>query len=303
VSNLFGQATPYTIGPSDVVGIVVYDHPELLPSAGAVISQGIDPTGISSAPGFIVSASGEVSYPYAGRLKLAGLTEIQAAEVIAKKLEPFLKNPLVTVRIASFRSRRAYIDGEVRTPGMQIFTDVPMTLPEALNRAGGITSSGDRGFVTLTRDDKTTVIDLMLLQDLGINPNKIILQSGDLITVRNREENKVYVMGEVARPSALLMNNGRLTLNQALGEAGGVNLTTANPGQIYVIRKSDSDSPAIFHLDAKSPAAFALAEGFALKARDVVYIDPVPLVLWNRIISLILPSAQVVNIGNQVSTR
>ena len=44
--------------------------------------------------------------------------------------------------------------------------------------------------------------------------------------------------------------------------------------------------------------AYALAEGFELKARDVVYVDPVPLVRWNRVISLILPSAQVVNVGN-----
>lgn len=63
ISALFGKAQPYTIGPGDVVGIVVYDHPDLLPSAGAVISQSIDPTGISAAPGFIVSAEGKSAFP------------------------------------------------------------------------------------------------------------------------------------------------------------------------------------------------------------------------------------------------
>lgn len=303
VRALFAKPDPYTIGPSDVVGIVVYDHPELLPATSAVISQATDPTGISSQPGFIVSASGEVSFPYVGRVKLSGLTEIQASEMIAARLSEYITRPQVTVRIAAFRSRRAYVEGEVRSPGMQIFTDVPMTLPEALNRAGGITSNGDRSFVTLTRNEKTTLINLPLLQDLGVNPNNILLQSGDLVTVRSRDESKVYVMGEILKPSALLMHNGRLTLNEALGEAGGVNLSTANPGQIYVIRKNSQGGPAIFHLDAKSPAAFALADTFALKSRDVVYVDPVPLVLWNRVISLILPSAQVVNIGSELQTR
>jgi polysaccharide export outer membrane protein len=300
---LFSKPEPYTIGPSDVVGIVVYDHPELVPSTSAVISQAVDPTGISAQPGFIVSATGEVSFPYVGRVKLAGLTEIRAAELVATRLSEYIKNPQVTVRIASFRSRRAYVEGEVRTPGMQIFTDVPMTLPEAINRAGGITANGDRGFVTLTRNEKTTVINLPLLQDVGVNPNNILLQNGDLLTVRSRDESKVYVMGEVLRPSALLMHNGRLSLNEALGEAGGVNLSTSNPGQIYVVRKNVSGGPTVFHLDAKSPAAFALADTFALKSRDVVYIDPVPLVLWNRVISLILPSAQIVNMGSDISAR
>lgn len=303
VKALFGTPVPYTIGPSDVIGIVVYDHPDLLPSAGAVISQSTDPTGISAAPGFIVSASGEISFPYIGRTKIAGLTEIEASDMMAKKLAPYIRDPQVTIRIASFRSRRAFVEGEVRTPGMQIFTDVPMTLPQAISRAGGITAAGDRTMVTLTRNDVTTRIDMPLLEALGVNANKILLQSDDLVSVRNREENKVYVMGEVTRPAALLMNNGRLTLNQALGEAGGASVLTANTSQIYVIRNNAQGDPALFHLNAASPAALALAESFALKPRDVVYIDPVPLVQWNRIISLILPSAQVINTGSEISAR
>jgi polysaccharide export outer membrane protein len=193
------------------------------------------------------------------------------------------------------------VDGEVRTPGTQIFTDVPMTLSEAINRAGGITAAGDRSFVTLTRHDETTHIDLMRLQEMGVNPNRILLESGDLVTVRNRDESKVFVMGEIAKPSALPMRNGRLTLNEALGEAGGPNLGTANTGQIYVIRNTDEGtSPAVFHLNAESPSALALAETFPLRPRDVVYIDPVPLVQWNRVISLILPSAQAANLGRNL---
>jgi polysaccharide biosynthesis/export protein len=300
VEALFADPKPYTIGPSDVIGILVYDHPELLPNAGAVIAQSSDPTGISTAPGFIVGADGQVFFPYVGRIKVAGLTESEASELFVQRLSKYIRNPQVTVRITSFRSRRAYVEGEVRNPGTEIFTDVPMTLPEALNRAGGITITGDRSFVTLTRGDRTTVIDLMQLQDLGVSPNRILLQSGDVVTVRNREDRKVYVMGEIAKPSALPMRNGRLTLNEALGVAGGPNLLTANTSQIYVIRNTGQRSPAVFHLDAASPTALALADSFPLQASDVVYLDPVPLVNWNRIISLVVPSAQALITGRNV---
>lgn len=293
VQHLFAEPVPYTIGPSDIVSVVVYDHPELQPLGGTVIAQSSDPTGITGAPGFIVDSEGYIYYPYARRVKVGGLTEAQAAELVESRIRFVIKDPQVSVRITSFRSRRAYVEGEVRTPGTQIFTDVPMTLNEALHRAGGVTPNGDRSFVTLTRKDQTTVVDLMRLQQLGVNPGRILLQNGDVVTVRNREENKVFVMGEITRPSALVMRNGRLTLNEALGEAGGPNLGTANTGQIYVLRNiPGQDTPAVFHLNGSQPTALALAENFQLRPRDVVYLDPVPLVQWNRIINLILPSAQ-----------
>jgi polysaccharide export outer membrane protein len=300
VEQLFAEPKPYTIGPSDIISVVVYDHPELQPLGGAVVSQGNDPTGITGAPGFIVDEGGHIFYPYARRVRVGGLTESQAAELIANSIRHVIKDPQVTVRIASFRSRRAYVDGEVRNPGTMIFTDVPMTLNEAINRAGGISPTGDRSFITLTRNNATTVIDLVRLQELGVNPNRILLQSGDLVTVRSRDENKIFVMGEIVRPAALPMRNGRLSLNEALSEAGGPNLNTANTSQIYVIRNTGNDSPAIFHLNAGTPAALALAERFPLLPRDVVYVDPVPLVAWNRIISLILPSAQALGLGRSL---
>ncbi|MEJ2801457.1 polysaccharide biosynthesis/export family protein [Comamonadaceae bacterium PP-2] len=303
VSALFSTPEAYTIGPGDVVGIVVYDHPELMPSSGAVITQQADPTGISTAPGLIVNAAGEIVYPYIGRIKVSGLTEVEATELISKKLSNVIQTPQVTLRIQSFRSRRAYVEGQVATPGIQLFTDRPMTLIEAINRAGGITSDGDRSNIALIRNGIIVRIDIAALQEKQIDLNQIILRNGDIIQVRNRDERKIYVMGETLRASSILMRDGQLSLGQALGESGGVNLSTSDPGQIYVIRRLPDNTPTIFHLDAKNPAMLAIADGFNLHARDVVYIDPVPLVRWNRIISLILPSASVLNAGSEISSR
>jgi polysaccharide export outer membrane protein len=64
--------------------------------------------------------------------------------------------------------------------------------------------------------------------------------------------------------------------------------------QIYVIRRV-GDKPEVYHLDAQSPVAYALAEGFELKSRDVVFVDPSQLVRWNRVISLLVPTAALAN--------
>ncbi|GER19489.1 sugar transporter [Variovorax boronicumulans] len=304
VQALFGKGARYTIGSGDVVGVIVYDHPELLPNAGAVISQSADPTGVQVAPGFIVDADGEIAFPYIGRVRVAGLSEGDASDLIGKLLRPHVRDPQVTVRIQSFRSRRAYVEGEVRTPGSQIFTDVPMTLNEAINRAGGMTANANRSAVTLIRDGRSVLIDMTRLREAGYDGNNIPLKNGDTVRVAHREDSKVFVMGEIMAPVALSMrSNGRLSLSEALGEAGGPMTTTSNAGQIYVIRQGATGAPAIFHLNAKNPATMALASQFRLQSQDVVYVDPVPLVKWNRVVSLILPSAQGVNIGSQVYER
>ena len=311
VKRLFAEAKPYGIGPGDVINIVVWNHPELvLAPAGATLTT--DASGLASVGnGYNVSPDGLIQFPLLGTFKIVGLTENAAREQITRRLSKFLKDPQVTLRVQAYRAGRVYVDGEVRTPGLQAINDIPMTLPEAISRAGGLTATADRATVVVTRKGATTLINMPQLATLGVNPSKIMLVAGDLVRVGSRDDTKVYVLGEVTKPMTLPLRNGRLTLNEALGEAGGVNSVSGDPRQIYVVRSRNGDldidpsanagsvatstAPEIYHLDASSPAAYALAEGFELKSRDVVYVDPAPLVRWNRVISLILPSAAVVN--------
>ena len=307
VKTLFGEAKPYGIGAGDVINIVVWNHPELvLAPASATLTT--DASGLASVGnGYNVSPDGLIQFPLLGTFRIAGQTENQAREDLTRRLAKYIKDPQITLRIQAYRAGRVYVDGEVRVPGLQAINDIPMTLPEAISRAGGLTPTADRAMVAVTRKGVTSVINMPQLTLLGINPSRIMLAAGDLVRVGNREDTRVYVMGEVTRPTALPLRNGRLTLNEALGESGGVNSVSGDPRQIYVVRSRSGDSadvvngdavpttPEIFHLDANSPRAYALAEGFELKSRDVVYVDPVPLVLWNRVISLILPSAQSIS--------
>ncbi len=295
VQALFAAPKTYTIGAGDVLNIVVWEHPELaITAAGGLGTDAGSLSGVGN--GYNVSPQGLIQFPYVGAVKLAGLNEYEARELITERLSKYIKNPQVTVRIQSYRSGRVYLDGEIRSPGLQALNEIPMTLPEAIGRAGGFTATADRAAIALSRNGQTTLINLAQLTERGINPSRILLAHGDMVRVLGREEAKVFVLGEVLRPNSQTLRNGRLTLNEALSDSGGVNPVSADPRQIFVVRTQNPDRPEIFHLDAKSPVAYALAEGFELKARDVVYVDPVPLVRWNRVISLILPSAQAVNV-------
>ncbi len=302
ISALVVKAKPYLIGSGDILNIIVWDHPEITgvitSSVATLNSSGSDNTSL----GFLVGPDGLVQFPYAGKLKLAGLTPDQARSLLISRLARILKNPDVTLRVQAYRSQRIYIDGEVKATGTQTINDIPMTMMEALNRAGGFSVNGDQSKIRITRNGTTYPINLPQLVLQGLNPADVMLTDGDVLRVVSNEESKIFVLGEVRQSMTLRMRNGHLTLNEALGDAGGVNPLSGEARQVYVVRNGEDAQPIVYHLDALSPVAFALAENFELKARDVVYVDTAAVARWNRVISLILPSATATLTLNQVKT-
>lgn len=298
LSGIMTPPQPYKIGAGDYLAITVWDHPELVMPVNSMSGTTATLTGALPA-GYTVSSEGKIQFPYAGDFQVEGLTELQARDLLVKRLSSYIKKPEVTLRVMSYRSKRVYVDGEVKLPGIVQIDDIPLSLPEALNRAGGVTALGDQSRITVTREGKTYPIDMTRLIADGIDPSRIMLGNGDMLRVSPRDESKVFVIGEVNKPVSLTLRNGHLSLNEALGEAGGVNPQTADANQVYVIRNANDAQPIIYHLDAHSPVMFALAESFELKARDVVYVDAASMVRFNRVISLILPTAQTLTIVNR----
>ena len=292
VQALFAEPTPYRIGPGDIVAVAVLDQPEL---------TGGQSNNNAASQGFLVDAAGRIQFPLVGQVTLAGLTEFEAREHLAKALSGYLRDPLVTLRIQDYRSARVFMEGSVDAPGVIKIDDVPMTLPEALSRAGGVAGDGDRSAIAITRGGKTTLVNPVLLAEQGISPASVMLRAGDLVRVLPREETQVYLLGEVTRVAPQPLRNGRLSLYEALASAGGVNPSSGNPRQVFVIRAGNAPKPQIFHVDASTPLAFAMTQGFELKPKDVVFVDPVPLVRWNRVISLVLPSANAVLVSRAAS--
>jgi polysaccharide export outer membrane protein len=285
---LFGKPPVYRVGPGDVLQIVVWDHPELAAALG-------QPTQSSRAgdaiPGFLVDESGNVQFPYAGNLHVAGKDSATIQKELYNRLSKVYQKPEVTVRVASFRNAQIYLDGEVHTPGAQSLNDIPMSLTMAVNQAGGFSATADRSRVDLIRNGVVYQLNIGELIKRGYNPSQIYLQAGDLVRVAAREDSGVYVMGEVTKPATVLpMRNGSLTLSQALSDSGSFDSNTAAARQLFVIRNSTSASPEIYHLDATSPVSMVLANQFELQPKDVVYVGQGGLVRFNRVLNLLLPA-------------
>jgi len=302
---LVAHPPPYTIGRGDILSIVVWDHPELAAGGMTAATASSDAavagaTANAQQPGFVVDHQGRIQFPFAGLLPVEGLTEDGARALLTQKIAKYIANPNITLRVQAYRSKRVYIDGEVKSPGLQAINDIPMTLVEALNRAGGLLPSADQSRIALERGDARYSINLRELVQKGINPGNVMLAPGDVVRVHSRDESKVFVSGEVVTPRALTMHNGRLTLNEALGETGGVSPLSGDARQIYVVRKTP-ERTRVFQLDARVTGSLAMAESFELRPKDVVYVAASPLANWNRHLSLLFPGALTNAVG--VSTR
>lgn len=277
----------YKLGPGDIITIIVWDHPELTTPAGSFRT--------AEQAGTVVSEDGTIFYPYAGVLKVAGKTTREVRDALAAKLTKYIEKVQLDVRVAVYRSKRVYVVGEVAKPGNQEITDIPMTVLEAVNRAGGFTGEADFSRVLLTRKGTTYRVDIQAMYEEGATEQNALLEPGDIVNVLDRSYNKIFVLGEVLKPGSMLMNKKRSTLAEALGDAGYINQEKSSPRWIYVMR-SDDDTPELFHLDGRSPDAMLLADRFPLKPRDIVYVDASDLIRWSRVINNILPTSQMLNL-------
>ena len=70
--------------------------------------------------------------------------------------------------------------------------------------------------VTLTRDNVTYNIDVVAMYEYGNLAQNVVLEHGDVLSVPDRNLQKVFVLGAVGTPSTQIMHKGRLTLAEAL---------------------------------------------------------------------------------------
>ncbi len=219
-------AGDYTIGPTDVIKITVFNEPELSRTVR-------------------VAADGTISFPLLGNVEVAGLTPTALEEKLEKLLgERYLVEPQVSVEILEYNSQKVYVLGAVKEPGYYELRG-PTTLLEVISRAGGITSDAGKAIVITSKDTggeaKVRVINREKLLVEGEVSLDVRVSGGDVVYVPRAKE--VYVLGEVKKPGAVKYQEG-LTLLQAVSLAGGLT-DMAAPRRVRIIRNSDGKRSTI----------------------------------------------------------
>ncbi|WP_347555463.1 polysaccharide biosynthesis/export family protein [Robbsia sp. KACC 23696] len=299
----------YKIEPQDILSITVWDHPELSLASGSSLGSTMSgPTGGTSMAtpfsqtasggmqndptGYTVQPNGTIFFPYAGTVSVGGRSTDDVQHALVRALSRYINMPQVTVRILAYRSQQVQLTGQFKTNGTLPITDHPLTMADAISRAGGASDTGDLQRVRLIRDGKTTIVNAYALLDRGDVSQNVLLQGGDVVNVPDQIDSRVFVLGEVIKPTTLYMNKGRLTLADAVTGAQGVDNTAANVREVFVFRggRDNPTEPQIYQLDMTQPGSLLLAAQFQMDPLDVVYVGTAKGVRFNRVLALVTPT-------------
>ncbi|MEL3953303.1 MULTISPECIES: polysaccharide biosynthesis/export family protein [Stenotrophomonas] len=286
----------YQIGVGDILYITVWDHPELTVPAG--------PQQQLNAAGRLVQSDGTLFYPYIGKIPAAGKTPGELRDEITSKLARVIEAPQVDVSMLTYASQRVWVTGASRQAATVPLTVTPLTLGDAISQSGLDPAQADLSGVRLTREGVTYTIDLDRLGRQGGGATNVFLKANDHLYVPYLDRKEIFVVGEVNQPGAMSFKTSDISLSQALGRARGLQQSTSNGNAVYVIRGSSdlqSAPSSVFQLEAKSPAAFAVASQFELLPGDVVFVGAAGVTRWSRFVNQLLPFTSI--ISNAASAR
>src|SRR5580700_4221102 len=227
----------YVIGSGDLLGIEVFDVPEL--------SRDVR-----------VNETGYISLPLMpSKVRAGGLTPFQLQDKLAELLQTngLVSTPQVTVSMKEQHSEPITVIGSVRSP-MVIQAVRKITLLQVLAQAGGISESAgtsvivtrpapkgselaDPGDISAPSDSQTFTISLSDILESGDSRFNIPLIGGDVVSVPRA--GIIYVVGAVQKPGGYLIQNDfeQMTMLKMLSLAGGTT-NTAKSKNAVILRKN-----------------------------------------------------------------
>ncbi len=184
-----------------------------------------------------VADSGEISLPLIGAVHVAGLTILQAEQLVQGRLSEggFFNDPQVSILEKEYATQGISVLGEVQKPGIYPLLG-SRNLYDAISAAGGVTAKAGN---TITVTHRAHLRDAQIIT---LPPNRtfppevnVEILPGDTVVVS--KAGIVYVVGDVKMPGGFVMENSQMTVLQAVAMAQGTN-STAKLDKTILIRKT-----------------------------------------------------------------
>ncbi len=153
---------------------------------------------------YLVDADGEINFPVIGKLKVAGKTTKEFNDILIVKIEPYIKKPIINIRITNFK---VTVLGQVESPGTYPILNERVSIIEAIGLAGDLEIHGKRNNVLLIReqDGKREFVNIDLTNKALFASPYFYLSQNDVVYV---EPNKSQVNSAAVGPSISIVMSG-----------------------------------------------------------------------------------------------
>lgn len=276
--NLGGQ-----IGPGDLLSVSIFDPSGSLFGGGGSTTSGVR-SGNQTLPAISVDSSGSVTIPYAGAVRVAGLTTTEAGAAIRRAMLGKVGNPQVVVAMAANSYNTVTVLGEVRQPGRAPLATNANRIVDVIADRGGVARPPEDVTVTIRRDGQVFSAPLAVVtSDFDEN---IRLSRGDQI-------NLVYTprhfstFGALGAVTQVQMGAGPLSLAGAISKVGGLDTNSANARSVLVFRFERPEIaaalgltqsatargvPVVYRLNLEEAEGLFIANNFEIQSEDIFYV-------------------------------
>ena len=290
-----GNYRDVTIGVGDIITVTVYEA-----QAGGLFiprEAGVRPGNFVDIPRQQVDQSGNINIPYAGSIKVAGLTPRAVSNIIRDRLKDRAVEPQAVVAVAEQRGNQVSVLGEVNTPLRFPIDPGGIRLMSAIARGGGPKSPPYEIKITLKRDGRT--YDEMMSSVIHHPQEDVLLAPGDLVFL-TRVPRVYMVFGATQSPGSVgginnrrfSFENDEMSLAEALAKAGGLDGTRTDTKSIYVYRSEPKQllesvgidvsrfptrtAPSVYAFDMSKPDGMFQADNFKMRDHDVISVAESP---------------------------
>ncbi|WP_260986410.1 polysaccharide biosynthesis/export family protein [Bordetella genomosp. 13] len=283
--------------PGDVLRIMVADS-ALEGSVFAPLA-----TGGTVFENIRLDSQGMISLPYVGREKVSGKTPAEVESMIRDRLRRITTDVQVQVALTGDLSGSVLVAGAVKTPGRFSALQGPLTLLDAINRAGGAALEPHLIRIVVRTGQKSYQFNY---EDLLAGKNQIVPPGSEVIVERARK--RFVAMGAVGDPGLHDLPSNDPSLLEVLGTVKGLNEAKADAAGVFVFRLVDQKDPdtgaikptaEVFRLNLKEPEAMFLARQFLVQPEDAIYVTNAAVYEWQKVIT---PIVQVLVLGKAVNS-
>lgn len=285
--------------PGDVIRVMISDSAQEgalfapLAAGGTVFEQ------------VRVNARGQISLPYAGQVKVSGLSVEQVESAIRQQVMRYTLDPQVYVSLVGDMGGSVLVAGDVNSPGRFSTLEGPLTVLDAINQAGGPKLEPYLMDVVVRNGQKAQRYNY---QDLLNGLNFPVAPNAEIVLERARK--RFVAMGAVNQPGLHDFPSQTPSLLEVLGVVGGLAEQKADARGVFIFRMPEHisydavsgevtsvEKPLVFHLDMRNPTSMFLAKQFMMYPEDAVYVTNAHVYEFQKMIS---PIVQVLVLGGTI---